>query len=376
MVYLVVFILCLYLVIMLFLIYREDQKKNVVKWENAHCNFKDGISKKQFENMVRQAYKSTKRLTALYNKGTVVYGTVKSQSGLTEWHFNIDFNDCGYITGQYWINSDNDDSDIPEKIAQIISLNIVSFLVRDGEVALEDGNHANVHKENMDYEDYRKMLGIIRSKAEIDRKHERKRKTIKKIMLYFILAILIFLIGIVIFAYYKYTEHQKSIEVGISSTYAVGKDYQTIVNALENNGFTNIHTYPDYDLEYENISQENIISEIEIHGKDFFDESSKYPYDSNIYIKYHMVKNICVPISAKEAKKMNYNELIKLLSESGFVNIKTQAEYDLITGWINKDGFVDEITINGETKFTKNSTYRPDVEILITYHTFEKNNDK
>ena len=232
----------------------------MVKWENAHCNFKDGISKKQFENMVRQAYKSTKRLTALYNKGTVVYGTVKSQSGLTEWHFSIDFNDCGYITGQYWINSDNDDSDIPEKIAQIISLNIVSFLVRDGDAALEEGNHANVHKENMDYEEYRKKLGMIRSNVEIDRKHERKRKIIKKIMLYFILAILIFLISIIIFAYYKYTEHQKSIEVGISSTYAVGKDYQTIVNALENNGFTNIHTYPDYDLEYENISQENTIS--------------------------------------------------------------------------------------------------------------------
>ena len=350
--------------------------ENETKRKNTPCHFEDGISKKQFKIIVKEVCKNIERLTVLKVDGTIIYGTVQSCSGITEWNFSIDFNDYGHITGQYWINSDNDDSVIPETIAQKVSSNIVLFLAGDVDLIIKDGRHTNANKENVDYGEYLKKLETIKSQAEAKRKLERKRKTIKKIKYCFILAILIFLIGITIFAYYKYTEHQKSIEVGISSTYAVGKDYQTIVNDLENNGFTNIHTYPDYDLEYENISQENTISEIEIHGKNFFDESSRYPYDSNIYIKYHMVKNICLPISAKEAKKMNYNELTKLLSESGFVNIKTQAEYDLITGWINKDGSVDEITINGETKFTKNSTYRPDVEILITYHTFEKNNDK
>lgn len=116
------------------------------------------------------------------------------------------------------------------------------------------------------------------------------------------------------------------IEVGISSSYAVGEKYEQIVQKLRNNGFTNIYTYPDYELEYEEIEQENNISKIEFSGQDMFEASSKFPYDIRVEITYHTLKNICVPISSKEAKKKNYKELESIIKAAGFVDVRIQEE--------------------------------------------------
>ena len=54
------------------------------------------------------------------------------------------------------------------------------------------------------------------------------------------------------------------------------------------------------------------------------------------------------------------------------LNITTKAKRDLIFGWINKENMVDSITINGDKKFEKKDAYRPDAEIVITYHAYKK----
>lgn len=81
-------------------------------------------------------------------------------------------------------------------------------------------------------------------------------------------------------------------------------------------------------------------------------------YDVRIDIIFHALKNIEVPVSAKTAKKMNFAELEAMLMNAGFVNIRIiKKKYDLITGWITKDGTVDEISINGDTVFSENVAY-------------------
>lgn len=69
---------------------------------------------------------------------------------------------------------------------------------------------------------------------------------------------------------------------------------------------------------------------------------------------------------------MNYEKLEFLIREAGFVNVRTDIEYDLITGWLTKDGAVKSVSINGEKDFTKSSSYQPDAEVVITFHTFKK----
>lgn len=114
------------------LIYKTSKKaKDIAEEENRRkntlCFFDDGISEYEFEILVKCAGKGIKRLKSITVVGPIVYGTVRTQSGLSEWHFNIDFNNYGHITGTYWLSSENDDSDIPKHIADNISSAINNY---------------------------------------------------------------------------------------------------------------------------------------------------------------------------------------------------------------------------------------------------------
>lgn len=55
----------------------------------------------------------------------------------------------------------------------------------------------------------------------------------------------------------------------------------------------------------------------------------------------------------------------------GFTNIKCIPKEDLITGWINKEGETDKITINNNDQFKKDEIFSEDAEVIITYHSFK-----
>ena len=84
------------------------------------CRFVDGFSEYEFESMVKRAGKKIRRISELTVEGPFVYGTVRSQSGISEWSFQLDFNDYGHITGSYWMTTDNSDSSIPDRLGHLI----------------------------------------------------------------------------------------------------------------------------------------------------------------------------------------------------------------------------------------------------------------
>lgn len=91
------------------------------------CYFQDGISKTDFERLAKNVGKSIKRISSLSVDGPIVFGVVKSQSGISEWSFTIDYNDYGHITGKYWLSSENSDSNIPKRVADMISTTIQNY---------------------------------------------------------------------------------------------------------------------------------------------------------------------------------------------------------------------------------------------------------
>jgi hypothetical protein len=99
----------------------KDEINETNKRKSIACDFDNGISEKEFNEIVIRIGKGIKRISSLYANGTNVYGVVRSQSGISEWKFYIDFNDYGNLTGRYWITSDNDDSDIPKIVAERIA---------------------------------------------------------------------------------------------------------------------------------------------------------------------------------------------------------------------------------------------------------------
>lgn len=217
----------------------------------------------------------------------------------------------------------------------------------------------------------RKLAEKERIRQENIEKRRQKRKAFYKkhwkgIFLFFVL------LGLAGFGAYKYQEFQKGIEVGFSEDDIIGLNYEDAISTIKESGFTNVYAHAEYDLGIEDIKKEYIVTDVSIRGDSSFEDEDKYPYDARVELIYHVVKSIPVPVSAKDGRKMLCDELVSTLEEAGFVNITTEADRDLITGWITKEGSVEEISIGGDTKFSQNASFRPDVEIVITYHAFKE----
>lgn len=82
------------------------------------------------------------------------------------------------------------------------------------------------------------------------------------------------------------------------------------------------------------------------------------------------VDTVIVAASARDYRGENYQDVVNQLSSTGFVNIRTEPVEDLVMGWLTKDGEVEEITIDGNSTFSKGDKFDKDVEVLIAYHTF------
>ena len=74
--------------------------------------------------------------------------------------------------------------------------------------------------------------------------------------------------------------------------------------------------------------------------------------------------------SSDELVGKNYQTVLLELEETGFTNIETKVLDDLITGWLTKDGEIEQIEINGDTEFSASDSFQKDSKIVITYHTF------
>lgn len=101
---------------------RAKARKELERQLASFCKYADGVSKEQFDEIIRSAEKIVRRrrISLTVNRSVVV-GTVESASGLSTWQFSLDFNDNGHMTGQVRIRSENDDSKIPFVIAKHIS---------------------------------------------------------------------------------------------------------------------------------------------------------------------------------------------------------------------------------------------------------------
>ncbi|MDO5399101.1 MAG: hypothetical protein Q4G33_14370 [bacterium] len=106
---------------------KSKEKQKEERRKNMRCEFVDGFSQEEFNDAALAAGKRIKRLYDLHTDGPYVYGSVRSQSGLSTWQFMIDFNDYGHVTGRYWVFSDNYDSVIPKVVAERIKSSIESI---------------------------------------------------------------------------------------------------------------------------------------------------------------------------------------------------------------------------------------------------------
>lgn len=256
-------------------------------------------------------------------------------------------------------------------------------LVKD-KIAEEDTDDDNDNDDDYDYgppkghtvysgiDEHRRLLEaeeIIRKEKEREKK-DKKRKFYKKHWRGLLILVAVLCLGC--FGGYKYYQYQRSIPVGISSEALLGQNYEEAVSLLEKTGFTDVSSSPKYDIGVEDINIEGTIESVSIDGQTSFTEDKRFQYDAPVTVSYHKIKDINIPLSSKEAKKLQYEDLVNQLKDAGFIIITLEPEYDLIKGWLKKEGRVDSVTINGDSSFKANTAYRPDAEIIIVYHALKK----
>lgn len=206
----------------------------------------------------------------------------------------------------------------------------------------------------------------IRRKERQEWRQQHKGAIVTTIFL--VLAIALFSFG-----YYQY---QKLIPIGYSESDLIGLNYGEVVQILREKGFENISTKEISNLSLSEEDQSFLVTNITLEILDDFNANTKYLCYMPITIEYHTLKLYSAPITSKDAKRMNYNDIVSQFIGAGFVNIKTDVKYDLITGWITDDGAVESITINGSEDFDCYNEFRPDAEVIITYHALKKNKPK
>ncbi|WP_312072189.1 DNA/RNA non-specific endonuclease [Anaerotignum propionicum] len=82
------------------------------------------------------------------------------------------------------------------------------------------------------------------------------------------------------------------------------------------------------------------------------------------------------PACSSVQKGRDYQEVIDDFEEKGFKNVKTEKLEDLIAGWLTKDGEVEAVSVDGNTSYSQDVWYPNDVEVIITYHTFDQKEDE
>ncbi|GAA2954415.1 hypothetical protein ACFO7V_02285 [Glutamicibacter bergerei] len=82
--------------------------------------FDDVLTEHDFNEVVQAVALRTPRVSECIVTGMTIALTVRSNSRLSIWRAEIDFNDYGRLTGAYWLNSENSDSPIPRYVAGLV----------------------------------------------------------------------------------------------------------------------------------------------------------------------------------------------------------------------------------------------------------------
>lgn len=108
--------------------YYKKLEKEEEKRKSTPFSLPDPMTEEDFERIVDDCCYRLKRVQNWYVDLPYVRGDFLSQSGMTNWDFSIDFNNYGKLTTWYSAWSDNDDSNLPDRLAELIIDGVERFL--------------------------------------------------------------------------------------------------------------------------------------------------------------------------------------------------------------------------------------------------------
>ena len=275
------------------------------------------------------------RIKSIWVSEAVVYATVESRSGCSDWKFNVDFNNWGHIDGTFWTYSDNDDSSIPKNYGKMLSRKISDYLsgcdkaIPDCDVIVQRNTALGTEYGLNTY--YRE--GIIAK---------------------------LFRIG------------AHCISVAHNATDFCGEHIYLVISILKQAGFVNIKSIAIEDVDNRTHHYVYEVEKVSIAGDSAFHAGHIVPHNAEVIIHYHSKRRIMMPISERKCRRKNYLEIGEYLQELGFSEVYECKIKDLVFGLLTKDGSVENVFIgDGETPIVQGKAYYYDTKIIICYHTYK-----
>lgn len=110
-------------------LYKDAQETQRRKSSPLH--FDERLTQADFIEIAHGVAERAPRVQQVVVTGMTVTLRVASNSGLSTWTAEIDFNDYGRLTGTYWVTSENSDSLIPEHVADGMKAHLLSRIEQD-----------------------------------------------------------------------------------------------------------------------------------------------------------------------------------------------------------------------------------------------------
>ena len=271
------------------------------------------------------------------------------------------------------------------------------------EMVINDQNRYELKIRTKELEHQRKMQEMLlkhekdrweHASKERDKENERQwNNKVKPIKLgAIILGVLAILAIIATFVINN--SHKGKIQVKYSGSDCIGKQYNVLEKEFEDLGFSDIQTTevrdivrPMLQMKEEDSSKEDeetesvewkdgVAESVSINGNTSFHKNEWLPADATVLIVYHTYGDqISMSKPAKYYRDKDYKDVESVFASSGFKNIECIEANDLIKGVLNKENTVKDISINGTNDFKADTIYASDAKIIITYHSFKKENE-
>lgn len=139
----------------------SDEEKEDIRRTNTPFHFDSGFTSGEFEAIVEKCAKEIIGIASVEVEGPIVYCKVISAKKGPNWRFRLDFNDYGHYTGNCWMYYEHDNSNIPNRLVD---------LIRNGINTLNSCQNNSNDQKHDDSNDYQ-------NQSEEDLEENRRRNT-------------------------------------------------------------------------------------------------------------------------------------------------------------------------------------------------------
>ena len=306
------------------------------KRQRTPCKFDDGISYHEFEQIAKKAAEKFPRIKQVTVGNAEIYCTVESITGYTDWYFRVNFNDWGHITGTRWSYTSNSDSNLHKAFGEEVAREVCKILKNKG-ISLPD------------------YCGIVNEDDKVGTADGLSYEAEESL-------------------WEKLFAKRRQIGFEYSSKKLTGEHVYYVVALLKRWGFKNIESRCIKDIGKNSNKYIYEVDHISVEDKTHIRKGDVFASNAEIVVYYHEKQEIKMPYSAKHYKHKNYVSVGDEFVNMGFSKIYERKIEDLITGWITKDGSVEDVFVkldNVEIQLKKGQLYEFDTPIIITYHTFK-----